>query len=90
MASIRMLDEALDFISGVRSSFGAMQNRLESAYRINRNTEENTQAAESLIRDADMAKEMVRHSRNEILTSAAMAMLSQANAQPQSILSLLS
>ena len=90
LASIGMLEDALDFISGVRSSFGAMQNRLEAAYRINRNTEENTQAAESLIRDADMAKEMVSHSRNEILTSAAMAMLSQANAQPQSILSLLS
>ena len=90
LSTIAMTDDALATISKVRSDFGAMQNRLESAYRIDRNTQENTQAAESLIRDADMAKEMVAHSRNEILTSAAMSMLSQANAQPQSILSLLS
>ncbi|MBO4265788.1 MAG: flagellin, partial [Lachnospiraceae bacterium] len=90
LSTIKMTEDALDYISTVRSGFGAMQNRLESAYRIDRNTQENTQAAESLIRDADMAKEMVAHSRNEILTSAAMSMLSQANAQPQSILSLLS
>ena len=89
LATIKMVDDALDFISDVRSDLGALQNRLESAYRINRNTEENTQAAESLIRDADMAKEMVAHSRNEILTNAAMSMLSQTMQTPQSILQLL-
>ncbi len=88
-AAIRMADEAISYISDVRSRFGAYQNRLEHAYDIDRNTEENTQAAESRIRDTDMAKEMVSYSKNEILAQAGQAMLVQANQQPMGILTLL-
>ena len=89
LATIAMAEDALDTISKVRSGFGAMQNRLESAYRIDRNTQENTQAAESLIRDTDMAKEAVKNAKENILLQAGTAMLSQANQSKQGILTLL-
>lgn len=88
-AAIGAASGAIDYISGVRSLFGAYQNRLEHAYAVDRNTEENTQAAESRIRDTDMAKEMVSYAKNEILAQAGQAMLVQANQQPSGILTLL-
>ena len=89
-STIDMADAAIQFVSEVRSRMGALQNRLEHAYKINRNSEENTQAAESKIRDTDMADEMVVYSKHEILSQAGISMLSQANHQPEMILSLLS
>ena len=76
-------------ISEQRSSLGASQNRLEHAHNTNLNTAENTTAAESLIRDTDMASEMVQYSLNNILMQAGQAMITQANQSPQSVLSLL-
>lgn len=88
-ASIADMDFAIDYISTERSRFGAYTNRLEHAYKVDQNTAENTQAAESRIRDTDMASEMVNYSKHEILAQAGQAMLVQANQQPQGILSLL-
>ncbi|MCI8968250.1 MAG: hypothetical protein HFH75_11825 [Lachnospiraceae bacterium] len=87
---IDQVGKALDQISSVRSQFGAYQNRLEHAYAINQNTHENTQSAESKIRDTDMADEMVRFSNDNILQQSANAMLAQANQLNQHVLALLS
>ena len=76
-------------ISEHRANLGAEQNRLEHSYRINLNVAENTTAAESAIRDTDMAAEMVKLTKNNILMQAAQSMLSQANQQPQGVLQLL-
>ena len=81
---------ALAKVSRVRSLFGAYQNRLERAYDINRNTHENTQSAESVIRDTDMAEEMVMFSNSNILQQSAQAMLAQSNQINQNVLALLS
>ena len=87
--SIAGLDGAIETVSKLRSTLGAIQNRFE--YRINadNNTAENLQAAESRIRDTDMAEEMTNFTQSNILTQAAQAMLAQANQQPQNVLSLL-
>lgn len=87
--AIDKFDNAINIISFNRSSFGALQNRLEKAYIIANNTAENLTASESRIRDVDMAKEMMSYSKNNILLQAAQAMLAQSNQQPQSILQLL-
>lgn len=87
--ALDILDNAISIAASYRSMFGATQNRLEHAKKINDNTAENTQAAESLIRDADMADEMVRYSNANILAQAAQAMLSQANQSNQGVLSLI-
>lgn len=80
---------AIDTISTARSTLGALQNRLEhTASNIN-NGVENLTAAESRIRDTDMAKEMMEFTKNNILSQAAQAMMAQANQQPQQILQLL-
>lgn len=76
-------------VSANRSKIGAQQNRLESSIRNNENISENTQAAESRIRDTDMAAEMVRLSMQNILQQAGEAMMSQANQSAQGVLSLL-
>lgn len=89
-AAIGDMDYAIEYISKERSRFGAYTNRLEHAYAVDQLTAGNTQAAESRIRDTDMAKETVAYSKNEILAQAGQAMLSQANQQSQWILSLLS
>ncbi len=81
---------AIRLVSGVRSYFGAMQNRLEHTIKNIDNVAENTDAAESRIRDTDMADEMVKYSKDQILSQAGQAMLSQANSQTDSVLSLLS
>lgn len=86
---IDMVSNALKMVSAIRSRFGAYQNRLEHAYAINRNTHENTQSAESVIRDTDMAETMVAHSNNSVLQQSANAMLAQANQANRGVLSLL-
>ncbi|MBQ9136407.1 MAG: hypothetical protein IJX66_09990 [Lachnospiraceae bacterium] len=88
--AIGQIKAALQEISTQRSTFGAYQNRLEHAYNVNRNTEENTQASESVIRDTDMAQTMVAYSNNNILMQAGQAMQAQANRMNEGVLSLLS
>lgn len=88
-AAIDKIDNAINKVSMVRASFGAMQNRLEHKIaNIDTNTE-NLTAAESRIRDTDMAKEMTNFTKNQILSQASQAMLAQANQLPQGVLQLL-
>ena len=87
--AIDIVDKAARIVSEQRALFGAYQNRLEHAALINDNTEENTTAAESLIRDTDMASDMVKFSRSNILSQAGQSMLAQANQSNQGVLSLL-
>lgn len=86
---IDTVGKALAKVSAVRSLFGAYQNRLEHAYAINRNTHENTQGAESVIRDTDMAEEMVGHANNSVLQQSVNAMLAQANQANRGVLTML-
>lgn len=88
-AAIEALDQALETVSAQRSSLGSFQNRLEHTINNLGTSSENLTAAESRIRDVDMAKEMMDFTKNNILTQAAQAMLSQANQQPQGVLQLL-
>jgi flagellin len=86
--SIVTLDDAIAAVSKVRSDLGAISNRLEHTINNVSTSRENLSAAESRIRDVDMAEEMTNMTRNQILMQSATAMLAQANAQPQSVLSL--
>ena len=88
--AIDQIKNALASVSKQRSDLGAVQNRLEHTIKNLDNVVENTQAAESLIRDTDMAKEMVKFSNNNILAQAGTAMLAQSNQANQNVLSLLS
>jgi len=88
-ASIELIDNAINQVSGTRADLGALQNRLEHTVNNLGVTSENLTAAESRIRDVDMAKEMMEYTKNNILTQAAQAMLAQANQQPQGVLQLL-
>ena len=88
-ATISTIQGALDKVSTQRSALGALQNRLEHTIANADNTAENLQAAESRIRDVDMAKEMVKFAKDTILQQAAQAMLAQANQQTQGVLTLL-
>ena len=88
-ATLKAIDDAIDVVSSQRATIGTMQNRMEYAISNLSTTSENLSAAESRIRDVDMAEEMVSYTKNSILNQSAMAMLAQANQQPQSILSLL-
>ncbi|MDB5098548.1 MAG: flagellin [Cyanobacteria bacterium RYN_339] len=88
MSSITSLDVAIQAVSSVRSNLGAISNRLEHTINNVAASRENLSAAESRIRDVDMADEMTTMTRNQILMQSATAMLAQANAQPQSVLSL--
>ena len=83
------IQEDIKSVSGLRSDLGAIQNRLEHTIANLDTTAENTQAAESLIRDVDMADEMVEFSKNQILAQAGQSMLAQANQANQGVLSLL-
>jgi flagellin len=83
------LNKGLDMVSGERSKLGAFQNRLEYSINNLRNTSSNLTAAESRIRDADIAMEMIEFTRNQIVAQSGTAMLAQANMLPQSVLSLL-
>lgn len=89
LGSIETIKEAIQKVSTQRSALGAVQNRLEHTINNLDNVVENTTAAESQIRDTDMAEEMVRYSNNNILMQAGQAMLAQANQANQGILSLL-
>lgn len=88
-AHIDTIDKALNKVSTQRAKLGANQNRLEHTIANLDNSSENLQAAESRIRDVDMAKEMMNFSKNNILQQAAQAMLAQANQAPQGVLQLL-
>jgi flagellin len=87
--AIASLDSALKTINKQRADLGAYQNRFETAYKGISVASENLQAAESRIRDTDMAKEMVGFTKNQILSQAGNAMLAQANTQTQSVMNLL-
>ena len=87
--TLKAIDYALEVVSSQRSTLGVVQNRMEYAISNLSTTAENLTAAESRIRDVDMAEEMVSYTKNSILNQSAMAMLAQANQQPQQILSLL-
>lgn len=86
---ITTINTELTSVSTGRSKLGAYQNRLEHTIANLDNASENLQAAESRVRDVDMAKEMMNFSKNNILQQAAQAMLAQANQAPQGVLQLL-
>jgi len=86
---ITSFNDAINKVSATRSKFGAIQNRLEHTIKNIDNASENLQAAESRIRDVDMADEMMSFTKNNILQQAAQSMLAQANSQPQGVLQLL-
>lgn len=88
-ATITAVQNAINKVSSQRSALGAIQNRLEHTIANLDNVAENTQAAESRIRDTDMASEMVEYSKNNILAQAGQSMLAQANQATQGVLSLL-
>lgn len=88
-AAITSINDLIETVSSGRSYLGAMQNRLEHTITNLDNASENLTAAESRIRDVDMAKEMMEQTKNSILAQASQAMLAQANQQPQSVLQLL-
>ncbi len=87
--AITTINDAIQNVSAERSKLGAMQNRLEHTIRNLDTSAENLQAAESRIRDVDMAKEMMEFTKQTILQQAATAMLAQANQMPQTVLQLL-
>lgn len=87
--AIDMVDAAIKTVSMQRAGLGALQNRLEYTVNNLTTTNENLTAAESQIRDTDMATEMINYTKNNILQQASQAMLAQANQQPQAILQLL-
>ena len=87
--AIGTVDEALKRINKQRADLGAYQNRLEMTVKGLNIAAENTQAAESRIRDTDMASQMVEFTKNSVLSQAGTAMLAQANSQSQNVLSLL-
>ena len=87
--AIETISEAIKTVSKQRSELGAIQNRLEHTIANLDNVVENTTAAESRIRDTDMAEEMVEYSKNNILAQAGQSMLAQANQSTQGVLSLL-
>ena len=88
-SAITAIQAAIDTVSTQRSDLGAIQNRLEHTIKNLDTTSENTSAAESRIRDVDMADEMVTYSKNNILAQAGQSMLAQANQSNQGVLSLL-
>lgn len=88
--AILLLDRAIEEVSATRANLGAFQvNNLESNLNSLRNAHENLTSAESVIRDADMAQEMAKFTKSQILVQSGTAMLAQANQTPQSVLSLL-
>ena len=87
--AISAIDAAISAVSSARATFGAVQNRLDHAMASTQVYAENLTAAESRVRDVDMAAEMVTLTKNQILQQAGTSMLAQANQAPQSILSLI-
>lgn len=88
-ASMTLIQDAIKQVSTQRSNLGAIQNRLEHTVNNLDNISENTQTAESRIRDTDMASEMVQYSATSIIQQAGQSMLAQANSQTQGVLSLI-
>ena len=88
-AAITTVNTAINTVSTTRSGLGAIQNRLQHKINNLDTASENLSAAESRIRDLDMAKEMTNYTKNNILVQAATAMLAQANSAPQGVLQLL-
>lgn len=88
-SGISGVDTAIAAVTTARADLGALQNRLEHTVNNLSTTYENLSAAESRIRDTDMAEEMMRFTKSNIIAQASQSMLAQANAQPQSVLSLL-
>jgi flagellin len=88
-STVGVIEAAITDVNELRATFGSQQNRLESTVRNLKTTAENLQAAESRIRDTDMAEEMSNFTKNNILVQAGTAMLAQANQAPQNVLSLL-
>lgn len=88
-AAVSVIDAAINQVSAERSKLGAFQNRLEHTISNLGNSSENLQAAESRVRDVDMAKEMMEFTKNNILSQASQSMLAQANQRPQQVLQLL-
>ena len=89
VSAISQVDEALESVGSLRSSLGAFQNRLEFTVSTLAIQEENAAASESQIRDADIAQETIKFTRNQILVSAGTSILAQANVTPQAALQLL-
>jgi len=87
--AVTTVEAAITEVNTTRATYGALQNQLEHASNNMATTKENLQAAESRIRDVDMAEEMMEYTKNNILLQAAQSMLAQANAQPQGVLQLL-
>ncbi len=87
--SIDLIKEGINIVSAQRADLGAIQNRLEHTINNLTTTTENMTAAESRIRDTDMAQEMMKFTKNNVLSQAAQSMLAQANQQPQQVLQLL-
>lgn len=88
-SAVSIINNAIEKVSSERSKLGAIQNRLEHTINNLNTSSENLTAAESRVRDVDMAKEMMAFQKNNILSQAAQAMLAQANQQPQGVLQLL-
>ncbi|TCI48026.1 MULTISPECIES: flagellin [unclassified Exiguobacterium] len=88
-AAVKAISDAIETVSAQRSNLGAFQNRLEHTISNLSNSAENLQAAESRIRDVDMAKEMMNFTKNNILNQASQAMLAQSKSQPEAVLQLL-
>lgn len=88
-SALAAIDSALGLVSGQRADLGAVQNRLQHTINSLSVAAENASAAESRIRDTDMAKEMTSFTRSQILQQAGVSMLAQANSAPQSVLKLL-
>lgn len=86
---IHEVDQAAKRVSSQRALLGAVQNRMEHTINVLRSTSENLSAANSRIRDADMAKEMMNFSKANVLTQAGLSMLAQANMAPQTVMQLL-
>ena len=89
MVGLTAIDKAITTVSSIRADLGAKQNRFEHTINSLNTTIENTTASESRIRDTDMASEMTKFTRSQVLTQAGTAMLAQANQSTQSILKLL-
>ena len=87
--AIATIDTAINTVSTFRAKLGAAQNRMEHTVNNLKVTSENITAAESRIRDTDMADEMTSYTKNNILMQAAQSMLAQSNAMPQGVLSML-
>lgn len=87
--AVKTINDAIEKVSSERSKLGAVQNRLEHTINNLSTSAENLQAAESRIRDVDMAKEMMNFTKNNILNQAAQAMMAQSKSQPEAVLQLL-